>query len=98
MALITWGSAFGALGWVVLSLLFSWYATNFGSYDKTYGTLGAAIGFMVWMWLSTAVILVGAELDAEMEHQTLRDTTEGEDKALGARGARMADTVSAEQE
>jgi membrane protein len=95
---ITWGSAFAALAWVVLSLLFSWYAENFGGYNKTYGTLGAAIGFMVWMWLSTVVILIGAEFDAEMEHQTVRDTTEGEGKALGARGARMADTVGAERD
>ena len=95
---ITWGSAFAASGWLVLSLLFSWYAANFGSFNKTYGTLGAAIGFMVWMWLSTVVVLMGAELDAEMEHQTVRDTTEGQEKEFGARGGRMVDTVGAEQE
>ncbi len=50
---------------------------------------------MVWIWLSTAVILIGAELDAEMEHQTARDTTTGEGKPLGGRGATMADTVGA---
>jgi membrane protein len=64
---ITWGSAFAAIGWLCASLLFSWYAANFGSYNKTYGSLGAAIGFMTWMWLSTIVVLIGAEIDAVME-------------------------------
>ena len=90
---ITWGSAFAALAWLAASALFSWYAENFGSYNKTYGALGAVIGFMIWLWLSTIIILLGAELDAEMEHQTARDTTVGGDKPLGARGATMADTV-----
>ncbi|MBV9970437.1 MAG: YihY/virulence factor BrkB family protein [Xanthobacteraceae bacterium] len=90
---VSWGSAFAALAWLVVSLLFSWYASHFGSYDKTYGSLGAAIGLMTWMWLSFVVILLGAELDAEMEHQTARDTTTGPSKPLGARGAKMADTV-----
>jgi membrane protein len=95
---VTWGSAFASFAWIVLSILFSWYATNFGSYNKTYGSLGAAIGFMTWIWLSTIVILLGAELDAEMEHQTARDTTTGTPKPLGARGAMVADTVGAAQE
>jgi membrane protein len=90
---VTWGSAFAAVMWIAASMLFAWYAENFGSYNKTYGSLGAAIGFMTWIWLSTIVILVGAELDAEMEHQTAHDTTEGPPKPLGARGATMADTV-----
>ena len=90
---VSWGSALAAIVWIVASILFSWYAANFGSYNKTYGSLGAAIGFMTWIWISTIVILVGAELDAEMEHQTARDTTEGKPRPLGARGARMADTI-----
>jgi membrane protein len=84
---ITWGSPFAALAWIVGSVLFSWYAANFGSYNQTYGSLGSAIGLMIWLWLSTIVILVGAELDAEMEHQTARDTTTGPPKLLGTRGA-----------
>lgn len=64
---ISWGSASASLSWLVVSLLFSWYAANFGSYNKTYGSLGAAIGFMTWMWLSAAVIIMGAELNAEVE-------------------------------
>ena len=90
---VTWGSAAAGFGWFIMSILFSWYATNFGSYNQTYGTLGAAVGFMTWLWLSSVVVLLGAELDAEMEHQTARDTTTGSDKPLGQRGARMADTV-----
>jgi membrane protein len=90
---ITWGSVLASIMWLAASILFSWYAANFGSYNETYGSLGAAIGFMMWIWLSTIVILLGAELDAEMEHQTARDTTEGPPRPLGVRGATMADTV-----
>ena len=66
---ITWGSATAALLWLAASALFSWYAANFGNFNKTYGTLGAAIGLMMWMWISAMVILAGAELDAELECQ-----------------------------
>lgn len=64
---ISWGSAVAAVVWVGASLLFSWYAANFGSYNETYGSLGAAIGFMTWMWLSSIIVLLGAEIDATME-------------------------------
>ena len=90
---ISWGSAFAAVTWLIVSFLFSYYTSHFGSYNKTYGSLGAVFGFMTWIWLSVMVILLGAELDAEMEHQTLRDTTSGSPKPMGQRGARMADTV-----
>ena len=90
---INWGSAFATLAWLAVSLLFTWYAANFGSYNKTYGSLGAVVGFMTWIWLSTIAILLGAEVNAEMEHQTVRDTTAGPGKPMGDRGARMADQV-----
>jgi membrane protein len=64
---ISWGSAVAAIAWLAASLLFSWYAANFGSYNQTYGSLGAVIGFMTWMWLSSIVVLLGAEIDAVME-------------------------------
>ncbi|HYZ41533.1 MAG TPA: YihY/virulence factor BrkB family protein, partial [Stellaceae bacterium] len=64
---ITWGSAFATIGWLIVSVLFSWYVANFGSYNKTYGSLGAIIGFMTWIWISVLVVLVGAKLDAEIE-------------------------------
>jgi membrane protein len=95
---ITWGSAVAAVSWLVVSMGFSWYAENFGSYNKTYGSLGAIIAFMFWIWLSIIVVLIGAELNAETEHQTVRDTTTGKPQPLGARGAKMADTVGAPQD
>lgn len=91
---VTWGSAFASIAWLIVSLAFSWYVANFGSYNKTYGSLGAIVGFMTWIWLSATVILTGAELDAEMEHQTAKDTTTGAPRPMGERGARMADTVA----
>jgi membrane protein len=94
---VTWGSAMAALLWLAVSGMFSWYAANFGNFNETYGSLGAVIGFMTWLWISAIVILLGAEIDAEMEHQTARDTTTGAPKPMGVRGARMADTVGAAQ-
>lgn len=95
---ITWGSAFASIMWIAVSIGFSWYAANFGSYNKTYGSLAAIVVFMTWLWLSTVIILLGAEIDAEMEHQTVRDTATGRPKPMGARGATMADTVGARQD
>ncbi|MGY4452956.1 YihY family inner membrane protein [Bradyrhizobium sp. i1.3.1] len=92
---ITWGSAAATLLWLAASGLFSFYAANFGTFNQTYGSLGAVIGFMTWLWISAIVILLGAELNAEMEHQTARDTTTGRPKPRGVRGAKMADTVGA---
>jgi membrane protein len=94
---ITWGSAFASVMWLAASALFSWYAANFGKFNETYGSLGAVVGFMTWLWISAIVILIGAEIDAEMEHQTARDTTAGPAKPMGARGARMADTLGPAQ-
>ncbi|MCC8939629.1 YihY/virulence factor BrkB family protein [Bradyrhizobium sp. Arg68] len=92
---ITWGSAVATVLWLGASALFSWYAANFGKFNETYGSLSAAIGFMTWLWMSAIVILLGAELDAELEYQTARDTTTGAEKPMGPRGARMADTLGA---
>ena len=92
---ITWGSVAATMLWLIASALFFWYAGSFGKFNETYGSLGAAIGFMTWLWISAIVILLGGELDAEMEHQTTRDTTTGAPKPMGVRGARMADTVGA---
>ena len=62
---VTWGSAVAAGIWIGGSLLLSWYVANFGSYNATYGSLGAIIGLLVWMWLSTTIVLAGAEINAE---------------------------------
>ncbi|WP_234831242.1 YihY/virulence factor BrkB family protein [Rhodopseudomonas palustris] len=94
---ISWGSGIAAVFWLLASGLFSFYAANFGNYNETYGSLGAVIGFMTWMWISAIVILLGAELDAEMEHQTARDTTTGHPRPIGTRGARVADSVGPAQ-
>ena len=91
---VTWGGAIGALAWVGLSIGFSWYVEHFGSYNKTYGSLGAIIGFMTWIWLSTTVLLLGAQINAELETQTAADSTVGGNKPLGSRGAKAADNVA----
>ena len=91
---ITPGSLLAAGLWIAGSLAFSWYAENIATYNETYGSLGAAIGFMTWIWMSGIVVLLGGELNAEIEHQTEVDSTTGRPRPLGARGAQMADTVA----
>ena len=96
----TWlsvGSVAAACGWLIASALLSWYIANFGTYNATYGSLGAAVGMMMWMWISMIVILLGAQLNAEIEHQTARDSTIGPDNPLGRRCAIKADTIGAAQ-
>ncbi|MDO9062015.1 MAG: YihY/virulence factor BrkB family protein [Bradyrhizobium sp.] len=87
------GTLAAAVLWIGGSSLLSWYLSNFGNYDATYGSLGAAIGLMMWMWMSAVIVLCGAELNSEIEHQTARDTTVGRPWPLGTRGAVMADTL-----
>ncbi|WP_179213885.1 YihY/virulence factor BrkB family protein [Rhizobium sullae] len=90
---VTWGAAFSTLCWLPASLLFSFYIDNFADYNATYGAMGALIGFMLWIWVSTIIIIVGAELNAELEHQTARDSTKGRPKKMGKRDAYVADTI-----
>lgn len=85
------GAILAAVVWLTASLAFSYYAENFGSYNETYGSLGAVIGFMTWIWLSVAIILVGAEINAETERQSEGDTTHGPGNPKGPRGAAVAD-------
>jgi membrane protein len=85
------GALVAAVAWVIGSILFSWYVANFEDYNKAYGAVGAVIGLMTWMWLSATILLAGAELNAEAERQTDRDTTEGFPMPIGARGADAAD-------
>jgi membrane protein len=92
---LTPGSIVAAVVWLAASILFSWYAANFGSYNKTYGSLGAIIGLMTWMWISTIVIILGGIVNAEMEHQTEKDTTVGPPQPIGRRGAYVADVKPA---
>lgn len=87
------GAVLAVLLWLAGSSILSWYLANFEDYNATYGSLGAAIGLMIWMWMSAIIVLCGAELNSEIEHQTAIDSTEGSQKPLGTRGATMADTV-----
>ncbi len=90
---LSWGVVFSTLLWLAASILFSFYLENFANYNATYGTLGALIGLMVWVWISVIILIVGAELNAELEHQTARDSTTGAPKPMGERGAFVADTI-----
>jgi membrane protein len=92
---VTWGGVFASLLWLVASILYSWYLANLANFQATYGSLGAFMGFLVWIWLSALVVLIGAELNAQMEHQTLKDTTISDDRPMGERGAVVADTMGA---
>ncbi len=87
------GSIAATVLWFAGSAAFSYYIQNFANYDATYGSLGTGIGLMVWLWISVIAVLLGAELNAEIEHQTAIDSTEGPDVPLGERGAAMADTL-----
>jgi membrane protein len=92
---VTWGSAIAASLWIVVSVGFALYVGTFAAYGKTYGALGGVIALLMWFYLSSFVIVVGAEINAEMERQTKRDTTDGPEAPLGHRGAFAADTVGA---
>jgi membrane protein len=91
---VSWGGALATALWIIASIGFSFYVSEFGNYDKSFGSLGAVVVLLTWLYLSAYVVLIGACLNAEMEHQTARDTTTGAEKPMGQRGARMADTVA----
>ena len=91
---ITPGSLFVAVVWLAASLLFSYYVANFSSYSVTYGSLGAVVAAMMWLYISAFVVLLGAELNAELELQTRQDTTSGAPLPMGERGAFVADHVA----
>ncbi len=95
---VSWGSVVATVLWVLGSMGFSFYASHFGNYSKTYGSLGAVIVLLFWLYLSSFVVLVGAELNAEMELQTKKDTTHGPDRPMGERDAHAADYVAATPE
>lgn len=90
---LTWGAAVAAGLWLLASLAFSFYVANFANYARTYGSLGAVVGLMMWLWVSALVVLLGAELNSELEHQTAVDTTTGGRRPMGDRGALVADSL-----
>jgi membrane protein len=89
------GAILATLLWLVGSVLFSFYVASFGNYNEVYGSVGAIVILLTWFYLTAYVILLGAEVNAEMEHQTAADTTEGPPEPLGERGAYVADTIGA---
>jgi len=90
---VSLGSVVVTVIWAAISLLFSFYVDNFGSYDKTYGAIAGVIVLMLWLQLTVFLVLLGAEINSETEHQTAHDTTEGEPKPMGQRDATMADEL-----
>ena len=91
---ITPGAVSAAIGLIAASWAFSIYATWFANFGETYGSLGTVVAVMIWLWLSAIVVIVGAEINAEAEHQTAADSTKGRDRPMGARGAVMANNVA----
>jgi membrane protein len=90
---VSWGAVVALVLWLLGSFGFSWYVDNFGKYNQTYGALAAVIILLLWLFLSAFAVLLGAELDAEIERQTARDTTTGPERPLGRRDAEVADTL-----
>jgi membrane protein len=93
MKWVSLGSVVVTVIWAVVSLLFSLYVDNFGSYDKTYGAIAGVIVLMLWLYLTCYLVLLGAEINSETEHQTAHDTTEGTPEPMGRRDATMADEL-----
>ncbi|MES2136227.1 MAG: YihY/virulence factor BrkB family protein [Pseudomonadota bacterium] len=91
---ITPGSAFAAVAWLLLTSLFGFYLTRFANYKASYGSLGAVVAMLTWMYFSAYTFLIGAELNSEIEHQTAKDSTTGSPVAMGERGAWAADNVA----
>jgi membrane protein len=91
---VTPGSLLATVLWLAASAVFSFYVTNLASYDATYGPLGAVVGVMMWFWVSAYAVLLGGELNAELELQTAEDTTTGLPRPMGQRGAYVADNVA----
>ncbi|MGR3757187.1 MAG: YihY/virulence factor BrkB family protein [Tranquillimonas sp.] len=88
------GAVLATVIWLIGTGLFTIYATNFGSYNQTYGALGGVIILLTWLWLSAFIVLLGAEFNSEMEHQTAKDTTTGPAEPMGDRGAVKADSTA----
>jgi membrane protein len=91
---VSWGSGVATALWILASIGFSIYANSFGNYNKTYGALAGVIILMFWLYLTAVTVLVGAELNTEMELQTARDTTKGPEQPMGERGGHAADHVA----
>jgi membrane protein len=92
---VTWGAVLGTIIWIAASVAFSIYTSNFGNYSKTYGSMAVVVVTMLWLWITSLCVLIGAEVNGELERQTEHDTTRGEAQPRGQRGAEVADQVAA---
>jgi membrane protein len=90
---LTWGAVFAVFSWAVVSIGFSYYVANFGNYNQVYGSIGAVIAMLVWLWISSFLVLMGASWNAQVELRTRPDSTIGRDRPLGKRGAYVADNL-----
>ncbi len=93
---VSWGAVIATVAWLIGSALFALYASNVGNYDRTYGSLGGVVVLMLWLFLTALVVILGAELNAELEAQTTRDTTVGPERPRGDRHATAADAFASE--
>ena len=89
---VSQGAITATVLWVIASIGFSFYVDNFGSYGETYGSLAGVIVLLLWLWITAVVVLLGAEINAETEEQTAKDSTKGPEKPMGERDAVKADT------
>lgn len=94
---VSWGAGIATLMWIIGSSAFAIYANDYSSYNQTYGSLGAAVILLMWFWLTAFIVMIGAEINSEMERQTRVDTTEGEPEPMGQREAYSADTLGQQQ-
>ena len=95
---ITPGSLFAAVSWLLLTTGFGYYLADFADYGASYGSLGAVVALLTWMYLSAYVFIIGAEINSEIEHQTAKDSTTGKPEPMGQRGAWAADNVATTDE
>ena len=90
---VSWGAILATALWLAASALFSFYVASFGNYNETYGSIGAVVVLLMWFYIGAYIVLLGAELNSEMEHQTRMDTTVARGRPMGQRGAYVADTL-----
>ena len=91
------GAVVATVIWLVASVGFSLYVDNFGKYGKTYGALAGVVVLLLWLWITNFIVLLGAEINAEAEQQTVKDTTRGDPRPIGQRNAVKADTMPGQQ-
>ena len=90
---VSWGAAIATVVWILGSVAFSVYVSNFGSYGETYGSIGAVIVLMLWLAVTAFAVILGAEINSELEAQTAKDSTVGHPEPMGTRGAVKADNI-----